>query len=383
MTFADLGLPLPLTQALNAEGFLHPFPIQALAIPHALSGRDVLGRGPTGSGKTFTFGLPIISALMKGFSRPKAPRSVILVPTRELAVQVRSRLEPFAAAAGQRILEVVGGVKISHNIRSLARPVDILVATPGRAQDLVRQRLITLDDVCVVTLDEADQMADMGFLPQVTSLLKRMPQDTQYLLFSATLDGDVKILVDRFMHNPVEHATTPAKANLDTTTHYLVAVSDGADRRNLVVALAQNSTRAIMFVRTKYAVDRLTHTLLKAGVAAVGLHGNKGQFSRTSALEDFVSGTACVLVATDIAARGIDISDVELVVHIDIPAEHKAYIHRAGRTARAGSAGTVVTLAFDDAVEDALTLLEKAGVKPLQLSSEQLLEKIALKKGRR
>lgn len=382
-TFADLGLPLPLVQALKSEGIVHPFPIQAKAIPQALDGRDVLGRGPTGSGKTFTFGLPIITALMQGHSRPKAPRGVILVPTRELAAQVRSRLEPLAAAAGQRVLEVVGGVKISHNIRSLARPVDILVATPGRAQDLLDQKQITFDDVRIVALDEADQMADMGFLPQVTKLLKRMPTKAQHLLFSATLDGDVKILVDKFMHNPVEHSTGEAKVRVDSMTHYLATVADGPARNQLVVDLGKRSTRTIMFVRTKYAVDRMAKKLVKAGVKAVALHGNKGQNTRTAAIEDFTSGAATVLVATDIAARGIDISGVDLVVHVDVPAEHKAYVHRAGRTARAGSAGTVVTLTFSDAVDDALKLLKKAGVEPEQLSGEQLLDKIALKKGRR
>lgn len=381
-TFADLGLPVPLVQALKSEGIVHPFPIQAKAIPQALDGQDVLGRGPTGSGKTFTFGLPIIAKLMEGASRPKAPRGVILVPTRELAAQVRSRLEPLANAAGQRVLEVVGGVKISHNIRALARPVDILVATPGRAQDLLDQKLITFDDVKIIALDEADQMADMGFLPQVTKLLKRMPKKAQHLLFSATLDGDVKVLVDTFMHNPVEHSTGEAKVRVDSMTHYLAVVADGPARNQMVVDLGKRSTRTIMFVRTKYAVDRMAKKLTKAGVKAVALHGNKGQNTRTAAIEDFTSGAAHVLVATDIAARGIDISGVDLVVHIDVPAEHKAYVHRAGRTARAGTSGTVVTLTFPDAVDDALKLLKKAGVEPEQLTGEELLRKIGSTKGR-
>lgn len=381
-TFADLGLPLSLVQALKSEGIVHPFPIQARAIPQALEGRDVLGRGPTGSGKTFTFGLPIISKLTRGASPPQSPRAVILVPTRELATQVRSRLEPLANAAGQRVLEVVGGVKIIHNIRALARPVDILVATPGRAQDLLEQRHLTFDDVQIVALDEADQMADMGFLPQVTKLLNRIPKQAQHLLFSATLDGDVQILVDKFMKDPVEHSTGEAKVRVDSMTHYLGVVPDGPARNQMVVELGKLSTRTIMFVRTKYAVDRMAKKLLKAGVAAVALHGNKGQNTRTAAIEDFTSGAAQVLVATDIAARGIDITGVDLVVHADVPAEHKAYVHRAGRTARAGTSGTVVTLTFPDAVDDALKLLKKAGVEPEQLSAEELLQKISTLKGR-
>lgn len=382
ITFADLGLPMELAKALKSEGIVHPFPIQAAAIPKALTGRDILGRGPTGSGKTFTFGLPIIAALMQGASKPGAPRGLILVPTRELATQVRSRLEPLAAAAGQRVLEVVGGVKVTHNLRALARPVDILVATPGRAQDLLDQKAITFSDVRAVALDEADQMADMGFLPQVKRLLDAVPRSAQHLLFSATLDGDVKVLVDRYMSSPEEFSTGEAQVRVDSMEHYLVVVPDGPSRNQLVVDIGKRSTRTIMFVRTKHAVDRTAKRMVKAGIKAVALHGDKGQNTRTAAIEAFTSGQASVLVATDIAARGIDISGVDLVVHVDVPAEHKAYVHRAGRTARAGSTGTVVTLTFPDASSDALKLLAKAGVHPTELGGAEFLSTFARPRGR-
>lgn len=381
-TFADLGLPLELVRALRQEGIEHPFPIQAKAIPQALGGQDILGRGPTGSGKTFTFGLPIIASLMQGASKPKAPRALILAPTRELAAQIRARLEPLAAAAGQRVLEVVGGVKISNNIRALARPVNILVATPGRAQDLLDQKEISFADVQIVALDEADQMADMGFLPQVKKLLNRVPRTAQHLLFSATLDGDVQILVDKYMNNPVTHSTGEAQVRVDSMDHYLTPVADGPSRNNLVVAIGKQSTKTIMFVRTKHGADRFAKKLVKAGVRAVALHGNKGQNSRTAAIDSFTSGDTSVLVATDIAARGIDISGVDLVVHVDVPAEHKAYVHRAGRTARAGTSGTVVTLCFADAIDDARALLKKAGVTATELNTNALIDMLKIQKGR-
>ena len=381
-TFADLGLPLALVNALKDEGILHPFPIQAKAIPQALDGKDILGRGPTGSGKTFTFGLPIISSLMQGASSLRAPRAVILAPTRELAAQIRARLEPLAGAAGQRVLEVVGGVKISHNIRALARPVDILVATPGRAQDLLDQKQISFKNVEIMALDEADQMADMGFLPQVKRLMDKMPKNAQHLLFSATLDGDVQILVDRYMNNPITHSTGEAQVRVDSMDHYLTPVQDGPARNQLVVDIGKRSTRTIMFTRTKHGADRMAKKLVKSGVRAVALHGNKGQNSRTAAIDSFTAGDTQVMVATDIAARGIDISGVELVVHVDVPAEHKAYVHRAGRTARAGTSGTVVTLCFADATSDALKLLDKAGVTPTELSPTALLKMLQHNQGR-
>ena len=376
-TFADLGLSDPIVRALRAEGLTHPFPIQAAAIPQALEGRDVLGRGPTGSGKTFTFGLPIIQKLAQGASKPRRPRGVVLVPTRELAAQVRERLEPLANTMGQRVLEVIGGVKIQRNITALARPVDILIATPGRAQDLLNNKELSFDDVTIVALDEADQMADMGFLPQVTKLLNAMPPRAQHLLFSATLDGDVQVLVDKFMHDPVTHSTGEAEATVDSMTHFLAVAQDREDRSRTVIDLGSLGVKTVMFMRTKHAVDRQVKKLTRAGITAVGLHGNKGQGSRTSTMENFASGKASVLVATDIAARGIDIKGVELVVHIDPPAEHKAYVHRAGRTARAGASGTVVTLTFTESESDTLTMMRKAGVEPTVVPAHDIAAVVA------
>lgn len=362
-TFADLGLSSPIVRVLERQGITEPFPIQEVAIPDALHGRDVLGRGPTGSGKTLTFGLPMLERLNgSGASKPGSPRGLILSPTRELAAQIKSRLDDPAASLGLRVLDVVGGVNINTQIRALARPVDLLVATPGRAQDLINQKKLHLSDVTVVALDEADQMADMGFLPQVRKLLDLTPRDGQRLLFSATLDGDVQKLVKHYMHDPVTHSTAPVQASVDTMTHYRLLVTDRKERGEVVEQIAAREGRTIMFMRTKHGVDRQVKKLRRIGIHTEGLHGDKSQGARTRAITGFSDGTLPVLVATDIAARGIDIHDVSLVVHIDPPAEHKAYLHRAGRTARAGTAGTVVTLVTDDQQRDVAQLMKKAGV---------------------
>ncbi|AGF72427.1 DEAD/DEAH box helicase [Corynebacterium halotolerans] len=368
-TFKDLGLPIPIVRELQREGITEPFPIQAAAIPDALAGRDVLGRGPTGSGKTFTFGLPMLTRLAEsGASKPGRPRGLVLVPTRELAAQVRERLDPAAAAVGLRTLDVVGGVNINRHIRSLAAPVDLLVATPGRAQDLVDQGKLSFDDVAVTALDEADHMADMGFLPQVRRLLDKTPKNGQRLLFSATLDGDVQKLVDRYLTDPVTHSTAPVEASVDTMTHYRLLVGDRDARNEIVLRIGAREGKTIMFMRTKHGVDRQVKKLRRVGVNALGLHGDKGQTTRTNALAGFTDGSVPVLVATDIAARGIDIDDVSLVVHVDPPAEHKAYLHRAGRTARAGTEGTVVTLVMDDQRKEVQQLMRKAGVDAEEVS---------------
>ena len=364
--FADMGLPDPVVKELSAQGLKHPFPIQAAAIPDALAGKDVLGRGPTGSGKTFTFGLPVITRLTGAASRPGKPRALILVPTRELAQQVAGRLRPLAESVGQRIIEVVGGVNIKRNLTALARPVDILVATPGRAEDLIRQKALNLGEVEIIALDEADQMADMGFLPQVRRLVDHVPADAQHLFFSATLDGDIKVLVQRYMNDPVTHSTGEVRAKVDTMSHFLGVVDDKPARNDVVLQLGRASTRTIMFMRTKHTVDRQVKKLVRDGVPAVGIHGNKGQGARTRAIEEFSDGRATVLVATDIAARGIDIKGVDLVVHIDPPAEHKAYVHRAGRTARAGEAGTVLTLTTAETRRETEQMMRKAGVSPTE-----------------
>lgn len=361
-TFDQLGLPAPIVSVLNRQGITEPFPIQAAAIPDILAGKDVLGRGPTGSGKTFTFGLPMLSLLAGAPSRPGKPRGLILAPTRELAAQIRQRLDDPTAALGMRVLEVVGGVNINNHIRSLASPVDLLVATPGRAQDLINQGKLDFSAVEITAIDEADQMADMGFLPQVRKLLSATPKRGQRLLFSATLDGDVDKLVQQFMHNPVTHSTAPVQAAVDSMEHYQLLVGTREARNDIVPFIAAREGKTVMFMRTKHGVDRQVKKLRRVGINAHPLHGDKGQGARTRAIEGFADGSIPVLVATDIAARGIDISDVSLVVHIDPPAEHKAYLHRAGRTARAGTSGTVVTLVMDDQRKEVDQLLRKAGV---------------------
>lgn len=362
-TFQELGLPQTIVRELRREGITEPFPMQVATIPDILAGRDVLGRGPTGSGKTFAFGLPMLSRLAGAPSRPQHPRALVLVPTRELAMQVKERLDAPAAALGLRILTVVGGVNIKRDVTFLAAPVDLLIATPGRAIDLVKQGLLHLDEVEITAIDECDQMADLGFLPQVSTLLQRTPQG-QRLLFSATLDGDVQALVDRFIADPVLHATAAVTAAVDTMEHYQFDVGTVAERDQVVLHIAGRAGKTLLFRRTRYDVDRQVKALREAGIDALGLHGNKGQASRTEAVRKFTSGECRVLVATDIAARGIDISDVSLVVHVDPPANHKAYLHRAGRTARAGAAGMVVTLATDKQLAEVTTLFKQAGVRP-------------------
>ena len=382
-TFADLGLPRAIVNVLGKQGITEPFPIQEAAIPDALAGKDVLGRGPTGSGKTFTFGLPMLARLAGAPSTPGHPRGLVLAPTRELASQIRERLEDPAAALGLRLLDVVGGVNINHHIRSLASPVDLLVATPGRAEDLINQKKLSFDSVAITALDEADQMADMGFLPQVRKLLDRSPKDGQRLLFSATLDGDVEKLIARYMHDPVTHSTAPVQAAVDTMDHYRLMVSGREERNEIALQIAAREGKTIMFMRTKHGVDRQVKKLRRAGIHAQGLHGDKGQGARTRALEGFADGSTPVLVATDIAARGIDVDDVSLVVHVDPPAEHKAYLHRAGRTARAGTSGTVVTLVMDDQAKEVAQLLRKAGVDAPEVRVAPLSESLVTITGAR
>ena len=382
-TFADLGLPRAIVNVLSKQGITEAFPIQKAAIPDALAGQDVLGRGPTGSGKTFTFGLPMLARLASAPSSPGHPRGLVLAPTRELAAQIRERLEDPAAALGLRVLGVVGGVNINHHIRSLASPVDLLVATPGRAEDLINQKKLFFDAVEITALDEADQMADMGFLPQVRKLLDRTPKDGQRLLFSATLDGDVEKLITRYMHDPVTHSTAPVQAAVDTMDHYRLLVGGREERNEIALQIAAREGKTIMFMRTKHGVDRQVKKLRRAGIQAQGLHGDKGQGARTRALEGFADGSTPVLVATDIAARGIDVDDVSLVVHVDPPAEHKAYLHRAGRTARAGTSGTVVTLVMDDQTKEVAQLLRKAGVNAPEVRVASLSESLVTITGAR
>ncbi|WP_132427475.1 DEAD/DEAH box helicase [Pseudonocardia endophytica] len=360
-TFAELGLPEPVVRALAAEGFTAPFPIQAATLPDTLAARDLLGRGQTGSGKTLAFGLAILSRLAGERARPKAPRGLVLVPTRELATQVVDALAPFAAALGLRTAVVVGGLSMTKQVAELRRGVDLLVATPGRLTDHTGQGTCDLSEVTITALDEADRMADMGFLPQVRAILDLTPRDGQRLLFSATLDNDVDALVARYLTDPVTRAVASAAAPVETMDHHVFQV-DAADRLQVVSEIAARDGRTLFFVRTKHGADRLVKTLRRSGVAAGPLHGGKSQNARNRALDGFRSGEAPVLVATDVAARGIHIDDVGLVVHVDPPADHKAYLHRAGRTARAGEDGVVVTLATPDQRREVDDLTRQAGV---------------------
>jgi superfamily II DNA/RNA helicase len=364
-SFAELGLPAALVRALIDAGLTHPFAIQAATLPDALAGRDVLGRAATGSGKTLAFGLPMLARLAEaGSARPKHPRGLVLVPTRELAAQIADALMPYARAMGLWCRIVVGGASFSRQVDALRRGVDLLIATPGRLSDHVRQGTIVLDDVTMTALDEADQMADMGFMPQVREILDLISQDGQRLLFSATLDRDVDSLVRAYLHNPVTHSVAPASASITTMEHHLLVVA-AQDKSDIIAEVAAREGRTIMFVRTKHHVDKLAERLRAVGVRAGALHGGKAQSARTRILGEFKEGRTPVLVATDVAARGIHVDGVSLVVHVDPPADSKDYLHRAGRTARAGENGTVVTLVTHSQRRAVLGLTARAGVRPL------------------
>ncbi|HHX84332.1 MAG TPA: DEAD/DEAH box helicase, partial [Actinomycetales bacterium] len=362
-SFADLGVPSPLLDVLSGAGIVSPTPIQAATLPDALAGRDVLGRGRTGSGKTYAFCLPLVARLAASGTRRTAgaPRGLILAPTRELARQIDETLAPLAQAMGMRTTVIFGGVSQGRQVSALERGVDIVVACPGRLEDLIGQKHCRLDAVEVSVLDEADHMADLGFLPGVTRLLDATPRGAQRLLFSATLDGGVGTLVRKFLVEPVEHSVDDGTATPGPTAHHVVRV-ESDDRVRALADLAGSSPRTVVFTRTKHGAKRLAKQLTSRGVTSVDLHGNLSQNARVRNLEAFSSGDATALVATDIAARGIHVDDVGLVVHADPPAEHKAYVHRSGRTARAGAVGTVVTVATADQVREVRSLLRAAGV---------------------
>jgi superfamily II DNA/RNA helicase len=362
-TFAALGVPATTVAALSAQGIDTPFPIQIATLPDTLAGRDVLGRGRTGSGKTLAFSIPLVARLTGGTRRTRQARSLVLVPTRELANQVLAVVEPLARAAGLTSTVVFGGVGQGPQVKALARGVDVLIACPGRLEDLVGQGHCDLSAVEVTVLDEADHMADLGFLPAVKRLLDRTPRQGQRMLFSATLDNGVDILVKRYLTKPVTHSVDPAVAPVSTMTHHVFTVST-ADKPAVVQQLASGQGRSLLFMRTKHTAKRLAKQLTAAGIPAVELHGNLSQGARERNLSAFTEGTTRVLVATDIAARGIHVDDVALVVHVDPPAEHKAYLHRSGRTARAGAGGTVVTLALPEQVRDVRILPTQAGIAP-------------------
>ncbi|MEV4763522.1 DEAD/DEAH box helicase [Micromonospora chokoriensis] len=364
--FAALGLPEPLVRALAQQGITSPFEIQRATVPDALAGRDVLGRGQTGSGKTLAFGLPLIARLAtRNRARPMRPRALILVPTRELAMQVNDALLPLGKAVGIFLKTAVGGVPYDRQIDALRRGVEIIVATPGRLGDLIERGICQLDDVEVTVLDEADQMADMGFLPEVTELLAKTPANGQRLLFSATLDGDVDALVKRFMNDPVTHSTAPSTASVSTMDHHMLLIPPH-EKFPVAASIAARDGRTMVFARTQLGVDRLVEQLAAVGVRAGGLHGGKTQRMRTKTLAEFREGRMNVLVATDVAARGIHVDGVTLVLHVDPPKDPKDYLHRAGRTARAGESGAVATLVLPKQRRTTLAMMEKAGVAPAE-----------------
>jgi superfamily II DNA/RNA helicase len=368
-SFAELGLPRALNQALGRAGIDTPFPIQAATIPDALTGRDVLGRASTGAGKTLAFGLPMIARLDGRGARPRRPRGLVLVPTRELAMQVCDSLAPLAQARDLSLRLVAGGLPIAKQIQGLVRGADIVVATPGRLIDLIERRACDLSEVEITVLDEADHMADLGFLPVVRRLLNMTPADGQRLLFSATLDGDVATLVTEYLTDPAIKALASSRAAVDTMDHHIFRVS-AAEKWRLVTEIAARDGRTILFVRTKYGAERLAANLNKSGVPAGALHGGRTQAQRTKALSRFKDGTVTALVATDVAARGIHVDDVSLVLHVDPPADHKDYLHRSGRTARAGTSGVVVTIVTPAEQRAVRSLMSAAGVEAEQRDAE-------------
>ena len=363
--FAGLGLPPSLVSALTAGGITAPFPIQAATIPDALTGRDVLGRGQTGSGKTLAFGLPMLARLAGGTSRH--PRGLVLVPTRELAMQVTDVLTPLARTVGLSTVLVAGGMSYTPQLRAFQRGVDVVVATPGRLIDLMDQNAVDLTRVETIVLDEADHMADLGFMPAVTQILDTIPAGGQRMLFSATLDGAIDRLVKRYLSNPVTHEVDSGQASVTTMEHHLVYVAPH-DKATLTAEIAGRRGRTVVFVRTQRGADRVAEQLRDAGVMAGALHGGLTQGARTRILSVFKEGDLPVLVATDVAARGIHVDEVGLVLQVDPPAGPKEYLHRAGRTARAGGTGVVVTLALPHQRREMTRLTSQAGVKPQSLT---------------
>ena len=373
-TFAELGVPQKLVDTLSKEGKTQAFPIQQDTLPDTLAGRDVLGRGKTGSGKTLAFSIPLVARLAesgKGSQRFRHPRGLVLAPTRELATQITEVIDPLAKAVGLRTTTIFGGIKQRRQEVALKAGVDIVVACPGRLEDLLQQDMLTLENIEVTILDEADHMADLGFLPGVTRILNQTPAEGQRMFFSATLDNDVDKLVRRFLHNEVLHSVDEATSHVSAMTHHVLEVSVD-DKNELVHKLASGTGRRILFTRTKHRAKRFARQLTAAGIPAVDLHGNLSQGARDRNLAAFTDGEAKVLVATDIAARGVHVDSVELVVHVDPPTEHKAYLHRSGRTARAGSAGDVVTVMTAEERKDTQILLRKAAIKatPQKVNAE-------------
>ncbi|MFD5768108.1 DEAD/DEAH box helicase [Streptomyces sp. NPDC127049] len=361
ITFGDLGLPEGVVRKLAQNGVTTPFPIQAATIPDALAGKDILGRGRTGSGKTLSFGLPLLATLAGGETEKKKPRGVILTPTRELAMQVADALQPYGDVLGLRMKVVCGGTSMGNQIYALERGVDILVATPGRLRDIINRGACSLEQVQVAVLDEADQMADLGFLPEVTELLDQVPAGGQRLLFSATLENEIDSLVKRYLVNPVTHEVDPSAGAVTTMTHHVLVVKP-KDKAPVTAAIAARKGRTIIFVRTQLGADRVAEQLRESGVKADALHGGMTQGARTRTLADFKDGYVNVLVATDVAARGIHVDGIDLVLNVDPAGDHKDYLHRSGRTARAGRSGVVVSLALPHQRRQIFRLMEDAGV---------------------
>lgn len=381
-TFIDLGVPAKIANVLSAQGIDAPFPIQVDTLPDTLAGRDVLGRGKTGSGKTLAFSIPMVARLSASAQRApgaRKPKGLVLAPTRELATQITNTLQPLAAAMNLRVTTIFGGVTQKRQVQAIRDGVEIIVATPGRLEDLMAQGLLHLDGIEITVLDEADHMADLGFLPGVTRILNATPRGGQRLLFSATLDNGVQKLVDKFLQNPVMHAVDEANSPVAQMTHHVFEAFDAEGKKRLVYALASGTGRRILFMRTKHHAKKLAKALTQAGIPAVDLHGNLSQAARDRNLEAFSAGHARVLVATDVAARGVHVEGVELVIHVDPPAEHKAYLHRSGRTARAGASGDVVTISLPDQRKDLAVLLSQAKIsaKP-QAVTDKSPEVIAL-----
>ncbi|WP_338698137.1 DEAD/DEAH box helicase [Streptomyces sp. Q6] len=361
LTFEDLGLPEAVVRKLAQNGVTTPFPIQAATIPDALAGKDILGRGRTGSGKTLSFGLPVLSRLSGGRSEKHKPRAIILTPTRELAMQVADALQPYGDQVGLKMKVVCGGTSMGNQIYALERGVDILVATPGRLRDLINRGACDLSNIEVAVLDEADQMSDLGFLPEVTELLDQVPAGGQRMLFSATMENEIKTLVSRYLNNPVSHEVDSAQGNVTTMSHHILIVKP-KDKAPVTAAIASRKGRTIIFVRTQLGADRIAEQLCDAGVKADALHGGMTQGARTRVLEDFKKGYVNALVATDVAARGIHVDGIDLVLNVDPAGDHKDYLHRAGRTARAGRTGTVVSLSLPHQRRQIFRLMEDAGV---------------------
>ena len=358
-TFADLGVADDLVAILNERGIEAPFPIQALTIPDALAGRDVTGKAKTGSGKTLAFGLPIVQSITK--AAKGRPQALVLVPTRELANQVAGELEPLAAARGFSLIAVYGGASMGKQIEAFRRGVEIVVATPGRLIDLMERKVMSLSDVAYVTIDEADQMADMGFLPQVRRIMRTVEGDHHTMLFSATLNGQVGTLISSYMDDPVAHEVVSSTEMVDTMSHRFLKVHY-MDKAKVAAAIAAGADRTLVFVRTKHGCDRTAADLRDLGVEAKAIHGDLPQYKREKALESFAAATTPVLVATNVAARGLHVEGVDIVIHFDPPDDPKTYLHRSGRTARAGESGLVVTLVEWDQVNEVIRIQRQAGL---------------------